>query len=847
MGRIGLLPVCAADPVGNRRRGPLVYEEGLESMLTDIRYAFRWLRRAPAVTLIAILSIAIGAGATAVVFAAVKAVLIEPFPYSHPEALVQIRTDTGRGASPRQDWVSWDDMRDVARENRSFTALGTYHYALFNLGGDPGSLPEALYGLYISASLFPTLGARPMLGRNILPEETQPGRDREMILSYDLWLRRFRADPAVVGRAVEVNGHDCRIIGVMPAGFDFPMRLATTVSTPSRHMDFWAPEAVDPARTHRGSTGYGAIARLRPGTSLAEARQDLSAIAARLASAYPRTNENRTLRAGWLRDRTLGFAQTGLLLLMAAALVFLLIGCANVANLLLARTLARRGEMALRAALGAGRWRIVRQLVTESSVLAVLGGLAGYALAALAWRLLPAVTPMSIPRLAAARADGTVFAFALVVSAFTGIAAGLAPAWRACVIDLAGALRESGARATVGTSHHRLRSLLLLSEIVVTVVLLVIGGALAASFVRLLRTDPGFDADHALASIIVASGDRYLNHPEAQTLLFRRILDSVRALPGVESAGTVHPLPFSGDNNGGWVTATEAGVARPETQSIAEVDTVSAGYLETMGVPLLQGRWFREEEMDPARQLAIVNDLAAARLWPGGNAIGSRICVNCAPDRPASWKQVIGVAGGIRHAALDQPPGMEVYLSAGALSSADFLVVRSHRPFAALGQAIRRAVAAIDPKQPVFLSAGMSTLIGDSLSDHRFIVTLLAITGCLALLLSAAGVYGVVSYVTSRRTEEIGVRVALGATPRQVHTLVFRQGMRLAVLGIAIGLPAAMAVERVLRHWVAGLEADDPALIAMAAALVAMAAAVACWIPAWRATRIDPIVALRQE
>jgi putative ABC transport system permease protein len=805
------------------------------------------LVRTPAVTLIAILSIAIGAGAASVVFAAVKAVLIEPFPYSHPEALVQIRTGSGRGASPRQDWVSWNDMQDVARENHSFTALGTYHYALFNLGGDPGSLPEALYGLYVSADVFPTLGVSPMLGRNILPEEAQPGRDREMILSYGLWVRRFQADPGAVGRVVEVNGHDCRIIGVMPAGFDFPMRLATTVSTPSGHMDFWAPEAVDPARTNRGSTGYGAIARLLPGTSLAQTHQDLSAIAARLAAAYPRTNENRSLQAGWLRDRTLGFAQTGLLLLMAAALVFLLIGCANVANLLLARTLARHREMAIRAALGAGRMRIVRQVVTESCVLASLGGLAAYALTAVAWRLLPAVTPMSIPRLADARADGTVFAFALLVSALTGIAAGLVPAWRAGALEPADALRESGARGTAGRSHNRFRSLLLLSEIVVTVVLVVIGGALTTSFVRLLRTDPGFDADHVLASIIVASGDRYLNHPEAQALLFRRILDSVRALPGVESAGTVHPLPFSGDNNGAWVTATDAGVARPETQSIAEVDTVSAGYLETMGVPLLQGRCFREEEMDPAREVAIVNDLAAARLWPGEDAIGKRICINCTPDRPAHWKQVIGVAGSIRHAALDRPPGLEVYLSGGALSTADFLVVRSHKPFAGLGREIRRAVASIDPNQPVFLSAGMSTLIGDSLSDHRFIVTLLAITGCLALLLSAAGVYGVVSYVTSRRTQEIGVRMTLGATPRQVHALVFRQGMGLAVLGIAIGLLTAMAVARVLRHWLAGFETDDPALIGMAVALVAATAAVACWIPAWRATRIDPIAALRQE
>ena len=816
------------------------------STISDIRQAIRMLRRAPAVSLIAMLSIAIGAGAAAVVFAAVKAVLIEPLPYSQAESLVQIRTEFARGGSPRQDWVAWDDMQDVARDNRSFSGTGTYHYALFNLGGGPHSLPEAVYGLTVSAGVFPTLGVAPMLGRSILPEDTQLGRDREMILSYGLWVRRFQADPGVVGRMVRVNGHDCQIIGVMPPGFDFPMRLATSVSTPSRHMDFWAPLAVDPAQPHRDGTGYAAIARLRPGVSLEQARQDLAAIAARLAAAYPVSNRDRTLVAGRLRDRALGFAETGLVLLMAAASIFLLIGCANVANLLLARALARHREMAIRAALGAGRRRIARQLVTESCVLATLGGLAGYALSALAWRLLPAVAPMSIPRLDAARADAAVLAFTMAAAVVTGIAAGLAPAWRAGDQVLAAALRDAGGRGIAGAASSRFRSALLLSQIAVTVVLVVTGGSLAGSFVRLLRTDPGFHADRVLASIIVATGDRYRNHPEAQTLLFHRILDSVRALPGVESAGVVNPLPFSGDNTGGWVTATEAGVARPESQSVAEVDQVSAGYIETMGIPLLAGRQFREEDQEAGRDAAIVNDLAAARLWPAGNAVGSRICIDCAPGRPAQWKQVIGVVGSIRHAALDQPPGLEVYLAGGALSSADFLVVRSGRSFGELGQAIRRAVAAIDPDQPVFLSASMSTLIGDWLSDRRFIVTLLALTAWLALLLSAAGVYGVVSYVTSRRTQEIGVRMALGATPRQVHALIFGQGMRLAGLGMAAGLLVSVLLARVLRHWLAGLEGDNLGPAGIAVALVAATAALACWIPARRATRIDPVEALRQ-
>ena len=817
------------------------------ALLSGLREAWRTLRRAPLVAVLAVLSIAIGAAASAVVFAAVKAVLIEPFPYVHPEQLVQIRTDYPGAGNPRQDWVSWSDMQDVIRENHSFTAIATYHYSVESLSGDPQSLPEALYGLRISASLFPLLGVKPMLGRNILPEEAQLGRNREMILSYGFWMRRFHGDPAVIGRTLQVNGHKSRIIGVMPLGFDFPIRLATTVSTPSRHMDFWEPEAVDPAKDLRSATGYGAVARLRPGVRLAEARQDLAAIASRLARAYPIFNQGRGLSAAFLRDRTLGFAQTGLLLLMAASLVFLLIGCANVANLLLARALARQHEIAIRMALGAGRARILRQLIAESSLLAVFGGLAGYALAAAAWKLIPAVAPMSIPRLAAARADGTVLAFALAISVLTGITAGLAPAWRASWVHPGSGLRQAGSRGAVGASRNRLRSLLLFSEIALTVVLVVVGGRLLGSFVQLLRTDPGFPADRVLDSIIVASGDRYVNHPAEQALLFRRILDSVRALPDVQSAGTVDALPFSGDNNGARVTASAPGLSQPEAQPIAEVDSVSEGYLETMGVHLLEGRWFRKEETDPSREVAIVNDQAAARLWPGGDAVGSRICINCRAGQPPHWKLVIGVVSAIRHAALDEPSRLQVYLSGGALSAADFLVVRTGRPEYEMAEAVRRAVAAVDPNQPVFLSARMSALIGDSVADRRFILALLGITGWLALLLAAAGVYGVISYVTARRTAEIGMRIALGASPRRIQALIFRQGLQLAAAGIAAGLLIAVSLGRALSRVLVGLQAGNAWLTVLAVAVVAAAVALACWLPARRASRIDPLAALRFE
>jgi predicted permease len=748
-----------------------------------------------------------------------------------------LRTEYKLGKS-QADWVAWSDVQDLARRNRTVQAIGIYHYALFNLPSDGSAPPEALYGLSVSANMFPLLGVTPLLGRNILPEEDQPDRNHEMILSYGLWTRRFNSDRGIIGKSVEVNGHSCTIIGVMPPDFDFPMRLATTVRTPSQHMEFWAPLGLDPAKEDR-DTGAGAVARLRQGVLLEQAEQDVKSISERLAREYPRTNTDRTIHAAWMRDRTLGFARTGLFLLLAASAMFMLIGCANVANLLLARALARNREMAVRLALGAGRGRIIRQLVTESSVLALSGGLLGYVLAVLAWTALPAVAPMTIPRLAAARADGTVFAFTLAAALANGLLFGIAPAFRAARQDPALALSESGTRGVVGRQRNLLRSSLVVAEVAVAVVLVVIGGLITASFIRLLRTDLGFQPERVLASIIIPSGDQYKN-PDAQAALFRRILDAVTTLPGIDQAGTVDALPFSGENHGGVI-----GTGEPSTEQIAEVDRVSAGYPQALGVRLLEGRWLRDDDMEASRDTALINDVAARMLWPGQSAVGKRFCIFCDHPEFKQWKQVAGVVKSIYHSRLDQPAHTEVYYSSGALQAAQFLVVRTNHPAPELAKAIREAVAKIDPKQPVFMSASMATLIGDSIADRRFIMTLLAITGCLALILSAAGVYGVMSYATSLRTQEIGVRMALGATPRNVHALVFRQGMRLAAAGIVIGLASSLLLTRLLASILEGLASPDAGPIAAAVALVTAAAALACFIPARRATTIDPMAALR--
>ena len=800
--------------------------------------ALRLLRRTPSTTAIALLSTALSVGATAVVFTAVKAVLLKPLPYSHPSDLVQIGTRFTQGGPSHIDWVFWNDTQEIIRRTRTLGSVGIYGNAVFDLGGAGVNPPEALYGLRVSANLFPTLGVSPMVGRNILPEEDEYGRPNELILSYGLWTRRFNADPKIVGETVRIDGHDCLVIGVMPPDFNFPLRRAAA-HTPQPYVEFWAPLKTGRIRPIDPNGGLGAVARLRSGVSLSEAQGDLASIGASLAREFPATNRDRTLSAGLLRDRTLGNVRPALWLLMGAALLFLGIGCANVANLLLARSMARQREISIRMAIGARKGRIVRQLLTESCVLAALGGLAGYALTMAAWQLLPALAPVSIPRLGAARADWTILLFALAAGLANGLLFGMAPAFR-----LSGS--NPGTRSCAFGRRDRLREALVIGEVSITVALVLIGGQLLGNFVRLLTTDPGFQANRVIASVVLAEPERYKTD-ERRTDIYKRFLQAVSAIPGVTSAGTVDALPFSGENHGGFVSASRESATDPRNQTVAEIDLVGGRYLQTLGVSLEAGRWFREEDADSKSDAAIVNDAAARVLWPGKSAIGERLCVDCTPENPVNWKRVIGVVSSVRHADLDKAPGFNVYLSAGALSRAAFLIVRTRRPEGEMAKAIRRAVASVDPEQTVLLTASMQTLLADSIADRRFIVILLGATGSLALLMALAGIYGVMAYATSRRTREIGVRMAVGATPGRIHALLFRQGFASVLAGLSIGFACAMIVARTLRGVIAGLGAESAGNMWIAACLVLVTTALACWFPAKRATEGDPMAALRQD
>jgi putative ABC transport system permease protein len=810
-------------------------------MVRDIRLAFRLFRRTPAPTWIALLSIALSVGATAVVFTAVRAVLLTPLPYAHPSELVQLRTEFPKFGPSHSDWALWSDAQEIARRTRALASVAVYRNEMFNLAGNGPTPPEALYGLRITANLFPTLGVSPMLGRNILPDEDQPGHANEMILSYGLWVRRFNADPSIVGRSVSIDGESCLIIGVMPRGFDFPLRRAA-VHTPSPYVDFWAPY-----RSGKPQAAYaavGVVARLQSGVSLNDAQQDLATISADLSREFPATNRDHVLHMGLLRDRMLGNAKDALWVLMAAAVMFLLIGCANVANLLLARGLARQREITVRMALGASRSRIIRQLLTESCVLAALGGMGGYILTVVAWRALPGIAPVNVPRLGAAHADWQILVFSLVVALTNGLLFGMVPAIRAGWTQ---ANANQGLRSPGGiVTSNRVRGALVAIEVALALALVVVGGQLLANFAALLGTDPGFDAKRVTAFIIVRDSVRYQT-PEEWGTFYRRALDSVRALPGIESAGTNDALPFSGENTGGLV-GKNAGGAPQGGQIAAEIDDVSAGYLQTMGIGLLQGRLLNEEDMSDSGDAAIVSDLVAKLLWPGESAIGKLVCVFCSPENPNHWKRIVGVVSSSRHSSMDGPQQLAtVYLAAGALPKAAFLVVRSDRPGIDVQKAVRQAIASIDPNQPIFLSATMQALIDDSLADRRFIMLLLALTGCLALAMAAAGVYGVATYVTSRRTQEIGIRIALGATRGSVEALIFRQGFVTAMIGLASGLGITLTLMRILRRMLPGLESGKSGGVWIEVALVALTAAVGCWLPARRAAKTDPMLAIRQE
>jgi len=788
-------------------------------------------------------TLALGIGGNTAIFSVVKAVLLEPLPLPESDRLVQVRVRY-RATGQEQDWGAYRNAIDWRDQNRSFEHLGIYAYSLLNLS--EGGEPEALYGLRVSYDLLPALGVQPALGRWFLPSEDQPGHHHVILLSDEVWRRRFAANPSIVGTSIRLNEEDYIVVGVMPGGFTFPVKLATSVSLPTQRMAFWSPIGLNPPEERRDPYYMSFVGRLGPGVSMAQAQADLDGIAARLERDFPRTNSGQGVRLVALKDRVVGQVRPALLVLAASIALVLLIACANLANLMLARAAGRKREMAMRQALGANRKRLMAQSLVESLVLAMAGGVAGLVLARWGLAALVALNPQNIPRLAEARLDAIALCFTLALSVITGILFGLAPAIQTSGADLQEALRDGG-KTTAGAARSRIRDLLIISEVAWAVVLSVGAGLLIQSFARLLRVDPGFRGDHVTAAIVVLPISKYPDTAKRNDF-FRQVLGRLEALPGVDSAGAIDALPLSGQDNISEITIEGKAPARStEAALTASTRFISPGYMRTMGMTLLSGRMLDQRDALGKPDGVVINELASQRFWRGEDPLGKRLSL-VQRDGQTAWRQVVGIVKGTHHMGLNEPVDAEIYIPAERAPAApQFLVVRSALPPKSLTPAIRRAVAAVDPNQPVFLVRSMDDVVLDSVAQSRFSMLLVALFGVLALVLSSVGIYGVISYAVSQRIHEFGIRMALGAGRGDVRRMVLRHGLTLAATGVGLGIIGALAVTRLLSSLLFGVRATDPVTFAAVSLVLIGIALAACYIPPRRATRVDPMVALRFE
>jgi putative ABC transport system permease protein len=804
----------------------------LDDARRDVLFTLRSLRSSPSFALVAILCLALGIGANAAIFSVINAVLLRPMPYDEPERLVRIYEtwgDKGTGS------VSFPNFRDWVAQNTGFERLAVFQVGSFNLQGT--SEPERIQAVAASPGLFPLLRARPLLGRTLAPGEDDPGKARVAVLSEELWRTRFGADRSLLGKPIRLDGNPYTVVGVMPASFDFPPGGAGAA--------VWVPYVPDkPARENRGYHFLAVVGRLKAGVSLEAATSQLAQVAARIEKDHPKEQTGRSVVVTPLAESVVGRVRPALLILFGAVALVLLIACANVANLLLARAAVRQREVAVRLALGASRRRLIRQFLLESLVLAGAGAALGLLLAR--WSL-AALTPLAktaLPITGDIPLDGRVFAFLLAVAALSGLAFGLVPALQAARGDVRDTLTEGGGKSTSSGRQQLFRSALVVAEIAVSLILLVGAGLLMRGFLNLSGTEPGLKTENVLTA--------HLPIPAAQVetsrdRLFRPILENIRRLPGVQSAAVISMLPIQD----AYANASFAIVGRPEPQPgkepFAEVRVASRGFFQTLGIPVLRGRDFEEPDGDAGRRVIIINNAMARQHFPRENPLGQRVIVG--GGDPFT---IVGVVGDVRQAGLDVEPLPEIYLSYGekdwilALGDA-VLVVRTEVPPAGVTADVRRAIQSVDPNLPLYRVLTMEEVISEFLASRRLNLWLLGIFAGMALVLSAAGLYGVISYLVAQRTREIGVRVALGAQKRDVIGLVMRQGAGLTGAGIALGLLGALAATRVLESLLFGVSARDPITFAALAAVLALVALAATWLPARRASRVDPILAIRTE
>ncbi len=807
----------------------------LEHFVQDIRFGLRMLARNPGFTTVAVLTLALGIGANTAIFSVVNAVLLKPLPYADPDRLAVIWvTEPSAPGGLFPD--TGPDFRDWKAMNHSFEGMSAITIAGATLTGS--GEPRQLRGLTVSPNTFQLLGAQPQLGRSFAPDEGPTGHNHVVILSYGLWQSAFGGQKNIVGSKVTLDGEGYDVVGVMPKDLRFP-------SLWGRNPQFWTPITMDAPKwkTQRMNHWFWVLARMKKGVTLKQAAAEMVTISAQLAQQYPQTNTGVSARVKSLHEQLTGNVSEVLWVLFAAVGFLLLIACANVANLLLTKSVGRQREIAIRLAVGAGARRLVRQLLTESVVLFLLGGVAGLAVGMAALRLLLRAAPTGyIPEVISVHLDSRVFGFTFLVAFVTGTLAGLIPALHATRVSFSEMLKESG--SAVAASHGLARGLLTVGEIAIALVMLVGAGLATRSLVRLLGVQLGFDPRQVVAGRISLPDSRYPKEPQ-QKAFFRNLLDRVQALPGVVSAGAASELPLEGGSNGAVVIEGQPAPKDIWSSPLVESCTVTPNYFRTMRIPLLGGRDVAETDTPEAPLVAVINETMAHRFWPHQDAVGKRFKQNY-PD--SKWITVIGVVGDVREFGLAEPAIPEAYYPESQSTSSELvLVVRTASDPQAQVAAIRNAVHGLDKGLPWYGVQTLSEMVSDSSREKRFVALLLALFAAVALALASVGIYGVVSYSVSQRTREIGIRMAFGAEVRNVLGMVLREGLRLVIAGVAVGLLGAWALSRYLTSILYAVRATDLATYILAALLMTAVALVAALVPARRATKVDPMVALRYE
>ena len=813
----------------------------MNTLIQDIRFGLRMLLKSPSISIVATIALALGIGANTAIFSVVNAVLLRPLPFPDPDSLVAVfETVPQRGL--QRGSHSYPNFFDVRAQNTTFERMACYHSSNFIMTGR--GEPARLQGAMVTADLFPLLGVAPLLGRTFHPDEDKPSDARVVILSHTLFKNRFGSDPSLLNQVITLDGRGYTVVGVMPPAFEFPIQ--------NDPVELWTTIAADaagssPVTAQRGAHFLRVIARLKSGVSPEQAQSELTAVAARLEQQYPDENTHRSLRLEPALAALVGDIRPALLILLGAVACVLLIACANVANLLLARATSRHKEMAIRAAMGASRLRVIRQLLTESVLLSLVGGAAGLLLAVWWSDLLIALGKDDIPRAVQVGIDARVLGFTAGVSLITGLIFGLAPAFHSSKTELVESLKEGGRGTGEGARRNKVRNVLVVGELAIAVVLLIGAGLLIQSLWRLQRVNSGLRPENVLTFNVGLPEVKYTSHKQSQ--FFIDLKSRLEATPGVQAASTIFPLPLSGDRFS-ISFEVEGRPVEPKDQPSADFFTTGVGYFRAMGIPIVRGRDFDDHDKHGSTPVIIITETFARQHFPNEDPIGKRIepGISSIEGEDSVMREIIGIAGDVRNRSLNTEARAAYYVPQTQVPFSQMVAVtKTTGEPRALIPAVTNVVAGMDQDLPLFSVKSMEEYLSASVAAPRFSTTLLSIFAAVALVLTVVGLYGVMSYSVAQRTSEIGIRLALGAQSRDVLVMIVKQGGLLVALGLAIGLAVAYALTRWIASLLFGVTAKDPFTFIAVAGLLALVALLACYIPAWRATKVDPMEALRCE